>query len=87
MRQVYWDSDDMLRRLKRIEGQVRGIQAMIEREETCQDILVQVAAVEGAIQQVARIVSACSVAETIVRTLDAPPEVEAMRSALARLLK
>jgi CsoR family transcriptional regulator, copper-sensing transcriptional repressor len=34
--------DDLLRRLKRIEGQVRGIQKMIEEDRYCIDILVQI---------------------------------------------
>lgn len=44
--------DDLLRRLKRIEGQVRGIQKMIEDDRYCVDILVQVAAIKSAVNQV-----------------------------------
>lgn len=39
----------LLNRLKRIEGQVRGIQAMIEQDAYCNDILTQSAAVNAAI--------------------------------------
>ncbi len=39
----------LLNRLKRIEGQVRGLQAMIERDAYCYDILTQSAAVNAAI--------------------------------------
>ncbi len=45
--------DDLLKRLKRIEGQVRGIQKMIEENRYCVDILVQLAAIKSATQQVA----------------------------------
>ena len=38
----------LLNRLKRIEGQVRGIQAMIEKDSYCNDILIQSAAVSAA---------------------------------------
>ena len=38
----------LLNRLKRIEGQVRGLQAMIERDAYCYDILTQSAAVNAA---------------------------------------
>ena len=38
----------LLNRLKRIEGQVRGIQAMIEKDAYCNDILIQSAAVSAA---------------------------------------
>ncbi|MCL6632083.1 MAG: metal-sensitive transcriptional regulator [Alicyclobacillus herbarius] len=44
--------DDLQRRLKRIEGQVRGIQKMIEEDRYCVDILVQIAAIKSAIHQV-----------------------------------
>lgn len=39
----------LLNRLKRIEGQIRGIQAMIERDAYCNDILTQSAAVNAAV--------------------------------------
>ena len=39
----------LLNRLKRIEGQVRGIQAMIEKDAYCNDILIQSAAVNAAV--------------------------------------
>ncbi|NLB51655.1 MAG: metal-sensitive transcriptional regulator [Syntrophomonadaceae bacterium] len=46
----------VVRRLRRIEGQVRGIQKMIEDEKDCREILTQVAAVKSAINQVGLIV-------------------------------
>jgi DNA-binding FrmR family transcriptional regulator len=44
---------DYARRLRRIEGQVRGIQRMVDQDEYCIDILTQVAAVKSALQSVA----------------------------------
>lgn len=43
----------LINRLKRIEGQVRGIGRMIEEDRYCVDILLQVAAVKSAMNQVA----------------------------------
>ena len=40
---------DLMNRLKRIEGQVRGIQGMLEKDAYCTDVLVQVAAVNAAL--------------------------------------
>ena len=40
---------DLMNRLKRIEGQVRGIQSMLEKNADCTDILTQVAAVNAAL--------------------------------------
>jgi DNA-binding FrmR family transcriptional regulator len=45
--------DDYLRRLRRIEGQVRGLQKMVEDEKYCIDILTQISATTSALQSVA----------------------------------
>ena len=44
---------DLLTRLRRIEGQARGLQGMVEDDRPCTEILQQVAAVEAALRQVA----------------------------------
>lgn len=43
---------DISNRLKRIEGQVKGIQGMVDKNTCCSDILVQVAAIRSAINKV-----------------------------------
>ncbi|HYP46387.1 MAG TPA: metal-sensitive transcriptional regulator [Propionibacteriaceae bacterium] len=43
---------DYLRRLRRIEGQARGLQRMVEEEQYCIDILTQVSAITKALQSV-----------------------------------
>ena len=45
--------EDILIRLKRAEGQLRGIQKMVEEERTCQDLVIQLVAVKAAISQIA----------------------------------
>ncbi|MEO5834508.1 MAG: metal-sensitive transcriptional regulator [Nakamurella sp.] len=45
--------DDYLKRLRRVEGQARGLQKMVEDEKYCIDILTQVAAMTKALQAVA----------------------------------
>jgi DNA-binding FrmR family transcriptional regulator len=45
--------DDYLKRLRRIEGQVRGLQRMVDNDEYCIDILTQVSAATKALQSVA----------------------------------
>ncbi len=44
--------DDYLRRLRRIEGQARGLQRMVEEEKYCIDILTQISAITKALQSV-----------------------------------
>jgi DNA-binding FrmR family transcriptional regulator len=46
------DRDDYLRRLRRIEGQVRGLQRMVDEDQYCIDILTQIASVTSALQSV-----------------------------------
>ncbi|WNV77687.1 metal-sensitive transcriptional regulator [Geodermatophilus sp. DSM 44513] len=45
--------DDYLKRLRRIEGQARGLQRMVEEEKYCIDILTQISAMTRALQSVA----------------------------------
>jgi DNA-binding FrmR family transcriptional regulator len=42
-------------RLRRIEGQVQGLQRMIEQDAYCVDILLQISAVQGALEQVQKL--------------------------------
>jgi DNA-binding FrmR family transcriptional regulator len=42
-------TDELLDRLRKIEGQVRGIQHMIDRRERCTDVLTQIAAARAAL--------------------------------------
>ena len=47
------NKDEYLKRLRRIEGQARGLQRMVEDEKYCIDILTQVSAMTKALQSVA----------------------------------
>jgi DNA-binding FrmR family transcriptional regulator len=44
--------DDLLKRLRRVEGQVRGIARMVEEDAYCVDVLTQIAAVNAALDKV-----------------------------------
>jgi len=44
-----------LGRLRRIVGQIQGVQRMVEEEKYCVDILLQISAVQGALEQVSKI--------------------------------
>ena len=52
MRGYTMDKDDYLKRLRRIEGQVRGLQRMIDEDTYCIDVLTQISAVTKAVQSV-----------------------------------
>jgi len=49
-------NDAVLKRLARIEGHVRGIKRMVEEDTECPDVLVQIAAVRSALNQVGQII-------------------------------
>ena len=45
--------DQLLSRLRRIEGQVRGVQGMVEGDRYCIDVLTQISAIQAALDKVA----------------------------------
>ncbi len=45
--------DQLLKRLRRVEGQVRGVQGMVEEDRYCIDVLTQIQAVQAALDKVA----------------------------------
>ena len=48
-----YDKDALVKRLHRIEGQVRGIERMVEEDRYCTDVLTQIAAVNTALESLA----------------------------------
>jgi DNA-binding FrmR family transcriptional regulator len=53
MRGYHEDKEDILARLRRIEGQTRGLQRMVDNDDYCIDILTQVNATSAALKKVA----------------------------------
>ena len=47
------DKEALLKRLRRIEGQVRGVERMVEDERYCIDVVTQITAIEAALDKVA----------------------------------
>jgi DNA-binding FrmR family transcriptional regulator len=45
--------EQLIARLRRIEGQVRGVQRMIDEDRYCIDVVTQISAIEGALEKVA----------------------------------
>ena len=76
-----------LRRLKRIEGQVRGIARMVERDDYCIDILQQTAALRAAVDAVSMLLMEDHVAgclRTAVKTGDAEAYTEEVMDVVRR---
>ncbi|MCL2934002.1 MAG: metal-sensitive transcriptional regulator [Trichodesmium sp. MAG_R03] len=79
----------LINRLSRIEGHVRGIKTMIQDNRPCPDVLIQIAAVRGALDRVARMVLDNHLSDCIVRATqdgDIDVEIAALKSALDRFL-
>ena len=84
--------DEYLKRLRRIEGQVRGLQRMVEEDTYCIDVLTQVAAVTKALQAVGLGLLEDHVAHCVVdaaRTSDETAQVKVREAAdaIARLVR
>jgi DNA-binding FrmR family transcriptional regulator len=60
---------DLLARLKRIEGQVRGVSRMIQEQRSCGEVVIQLAAIKAAISQVAMTTLACHLADELTEGL------------------
>ncbi|HZQ09432.1 MAG TPA: metal-sensitive transcriptional regulator [Anaerolineae bacterium] len=74
---------DILKRLRRIEGQVRGIQRMIEQDRGCCDVLDQLSAVQQAVRGVSGLVAQEYAVECIGRVQESTSEEETKETAAA----
>ena len=84
--------DDYLKRLRRIEGQARGLQKMVEEEKYCIDILTQVSAMTKALQSVAlglldEHLSHCVVQAARTGGPEADEKIREASEAIARLVR
>ena len=79
----------LLNRLKRIEGQVRGLQTMVEKDAYCNDILTQSAAVGAAVNSFNREVLSGHIHGGVVRDIRAGDEkvVDELLITLQKLMK
>ncbi|MBW4688424.1 MAG: metal-sensitive transcriptional regulator [Komarekiella atlantica HA4396-MV6] len=79
----------IVNRLSRIEGHVRGIKTMVQQSSPCPDVLLQIAAVRGALDRVARIVLDEHLTECIARAAkegNMEVEIQQLKAALDRFL-
>jgi DNA-binding FrmR family transcriptional regulator len=79
----------LVNRLSRIEGHIRGIKTMVQQSSPCPDVLLQIAAVRGALDRVARIVLDEHLTECIGRAAqegNIEVEIEQLKAALDRFL-
>ena len=92
MRGYTSDKDVYLKRLRRIEGQVRGLQRMVENDEYCIDVLTQISAATKALQAVSLGLMDEHLRHCVAQALadggkDADDKVREASDAIARLVR
>jgi CsoR family transcriptional regulator, copper-sensing transcriptional repressor len=83
------NKDPLIKRLRRIEGQVRGIEGMVEGDRYCVDILTQISAVQAALDKVALGLLSDHAEHCVVGATkaDQPEKTQELMSAVARLMR
>ena len=80
---------DLIHRLNRIEGQIRGIKGMVEEDRYCTDILIQVAAVNAALNSFNKVLLANHIRSCVVRDIKEGKEetIDELVETLQKLMK
>lgn len=92
MRGYTSDKDGYLKRLRRIEGQVRGLQRMVENDDYCIDVLTQISAATKALQAVSLGLMDEHLRHCVAQALadggkDADDKIKEASDAIARLVR
>lgn len=83
------DKEALLRRLRRIEGQVRGVERMVEENRYCIDVVTQVTAIQAALDRVALELLSDHAAHCVAGAADGDQRemTEELMAAVRRLVK
>jgi DNA-binding FrmR family transcriptional regulator len=79
----------IINRLSRIEGHIRGVKNMVVEGRACPEVLIQIAAIRGAVDRVARLILDEHLSECITRAAqegNIAQEIEELKAALDRFL-
>jgi DNA-binding FrmR family transcriptional regulator len=79
----------IINRLSRVEGHIRGVKTMVQESRPCPDVLIQLAAVRGALDKVARMILDEHLTECVARAAqegNIDDEIDALKAALDRFL-
>lgn len=83
----YEDASKLINRLRRVEGQSRGLQRMIEEGRSCEEIFTQLAATKAALDQVGVLLISTKMRECLMGTTQELATQEAVEKALEAFLK
>ncbi|CCQ96017.1 Copper-sensing transcriptional repressor CsoR [[Clostridium] ultunense Esp] len=81
------DNEAIIRRLRRIEGQVKGIQKMVEEGKYCGDILIQIAAVRAAMNSVGGLILENHMKDCLKKYLDGAAEDQVLDDLVDTMIK
>ncbi|MGC1852760.1 MAG: metal-sensitive transcriptional regulator [Solirubrobacterales bacterium] len=83
------EKEAVLKRLRRIEGQVRGVERMVEEDRYCIDVVTQVTAIQAALDKVALELLSDHAAHCVVGATEAdrPERTEELMATVKRLLR
>jgi DNA-binding FrmR family transcriptional regulator len=83
------DKEALLKRLRRIEGQVRGVERMVEEDRYCIDVVTQVTAIQAALDKVALELLSDHAAHCVAGAADGDQQemTEELMAAVRRLVK
>lgn len=79
----------IVNRLSRVEGHIRGVKRMVQDSSPCPDVLIQLAAIRGAVDKVARMILDEHLTECVARAAqegNIDDEIEELKAALDRFL-
>jgi len=80
---------NLARRLNRIEGQIRGVKAMIEKDVYCDDVLTQIAAAQSALGSVAKLLLEGHLRSCVIERIEAGEHevIDELMTTVNRLMK
>jgi DNA-binding FrmR family transcriptional regulator len=79
--------EDILNRMKKIEGQAKGIQKMIEEDKCCGDIMVQISAIRSAINRVGGLIMDRYIKECLRESIKSGKEDEKVEEIIETIVK
>ena len=80
-------ADSLITRLRRIEGQVRGIQRMLEEGRDCEDVLTQIMAARSGIEQVGLLLMDHHIENCLLGNMTSDPRLRNLQQALRMWLR
>ena len=75
----HMDTESVTKRLKRIEGQVRGLIRMVEEDKDCEDILIQIGSAKAALHKAGQVVLEGHLSHCLIKDVREGREEEAIK--------